>query len=305
MLTIRNLKFKNLTTFFSLGWPVATGPLRVRSGLGLLATAALAACTTVGQQANQPQASARRADVAATGGLRWDMPRAEVDALIGQPDGMQQGHGEVVYQYLARPAPGRGDGRADYYAIFRDERLAGWGTGRVRTVPGPVEAGLVVDTLVGGAHPPPRVAGRTGPASAQAAAPGEVAGTRSAAGSAHASVARREEESPVAPYRVAGPVAASVTTAAAGSDDELPGAVEAVLEPGAGALIGRFPPRGDPSPVLPIEEEPPPTPEALALATTSPPVAEPSARGTPEPEDREAGPLRKMLAGVRRRMEAR
>jgi hypothetical protein len=102
-------------------------------------------------------------------------------------------------------------------------------------------------------------------------------------------------------------VAASVTTAAAGSDDELPGAVEeAVLEPGAGVLVGRLPSRGDPwPPVLPVEEEePPPAPEALA-PTTSPPAEEPSARGMPEPQDREAGPLRKMLAGVRRRMEAR
>jgi hypothetical protein len=120
------------------------GSRRARLGFGLLAATALSACVT-GSEAGNPRTGTTRVDDGVS--LRENMSRAEVEAMMGPPDGMQPTSDQIGYQYLGRRAPGRGTARAEYYVIFQNDRLVGWGIGRVRTVPGPSGPTLLVELL--------------------------------------------------------------------------------------------------------------------------------------------------------------
>ena len=64
--------------------------------------------------------------------LREGMSPAQVEAIMGRPDGFQRSGDKVGYQYTNRLISGWSWDRADYYAIFQDDRLSQWGAGVVR-----------------------------------------------------------------------------------------------------------------------------------------------------------------------------
>lgn len=122
--------------------------------IGLFAAAAALTACASGQDPGGPRAGTVPADVALAR-LSQNMSRAEVEALLGQPDGMQQVPGEVGYQYLARPVPRRGVDLTDFYAVFRDDRLVGWGVGGVQAVADAGQPTLVIAALGDGTRPSP------------------------------------------------------------------------------------------------------------------------------------------------------
>jgi hypothetical protein len=75
------------------------------------------------------------------------MTRTEVEAIMGRPDGFQRSGDIVGYQYTDRLISGWSWNRADYYALFRDDRLTQWGPGEVRQGQGPNVGTLVVVPL--------------------------------------------------------------------------------------------------------------------------------------------------------------
>lgn len=75
-------------------------------------------------------------------GLQEGMTRQQVESKLGRPDGFQRDGQLVRYQYTDRMISGWGWDRADYYAVFNDDRLVQWGTGNVREKTGPA-AGTV------------------------------------------------------------------------------------------------------------------------------------------------------------------
>jgi hypothetical protein len=79
--------------------------------------------------------------------LREGMSRAEVEAVLGRPDGFQRSDDQVGYQYANRLMSGWGWDRADYYALFDGGRLVQWGPGEIRTGSGPNVGTLVVVPL--------------------------------------------------------------------------------------------------------------------------------------------------------------
>ena len=79
--------------------------------------------------------------------LQEGMSRQQVEGKLGKPDGFQRDGQLVRYQYTDRMISGWGWDRADYYAVFNDDRLVQWGTGDVREKAGPaVGAVFVVPT---------------------------------------------------------------------------------------------------------------------------------------------------------------
>ena len=88
----------------------------MRYRMTTLALAILAGCTT-GENATS---------------LREGMSPTQVEAIMGKPDGFQRSGDRVGYQYTNRLISGWGWDRADYYAIFQDDRLSQWGPGEVR-----------------------------------------------------------------------------------------------------------------------------------------------------------------------------
>ena len=99
--------------------------MKVRFLLPILA--AIAACTT-GEKVSD---------------LHEGMTREQVEKILGKPDGFQRNGEMVQYQYTNRLISGWGWDRADYYAVFADDRLMQWGTGEVRQKAPPV-SGVVV-----------------------------------------------------------------------------------------------------------------------------------------------------------------
>lgn len=75
------------------------------------------------------------------GSLSEGMSRAEVESVLGRPDGFQRSGTQVGYQYTNRFVPWTGQ-RADYYTVFENDQLTQWGTGEIR--PGPDVNYLVV-----------------------------------------------------------------------------------------------------------------------------------------------------------------
>jgi hypothetical protein len=75
------------------------------------------------------------------------MSPAEVEAVLGRPDGFERAGDFVGYQYADRLISGWSWDRADYYAIFENERLVRWGSGHVRQGTGPEFGTLVVIPL--------------------------------------------------------------------------------------------------------------------------------------------------------------
>ena len=94
----------------------------------LIGLATLAACAT-GEKATQ---------------LREGMTQAEVEAILGRPDGYQHVGDYVGYQYTNRLISGWSWDKADYFAIFNKGRLTQWGPGQVRPGNGPNVGTLIV-----------------------------------------------------------------------------------------------------------------------------------------------------------------
>jgi hypothetical protein len=82
----------------------------------ILGLALLSACTT-GQS---------------MGGLREGMSPGEVRATLGEPDGFERSGEFTGFQYTNLLVSGWAWDRADYVAIFEDDRLVQWGPGQVR-----------------------------------------------------------------------------------------------------------------------------------------------------------------------------
>ena len=72
------------------------------------------------------------------------MTRDQVIAVMGQPDGFQRAGDRVGLQYTNRLISGWSWDRADYFAIFENDRLVAWGPGEVRTGTGPNTGTLIV-----------------------------------------------------------------------------------------------------------------------------------------------------------------
>lgn len=65
------------------------------------------------------------------------MSRAEVDELLGKPDGFRRDGNFVGYTYSNRLISGWSYDRADYHVIFENDRAVQWGAGEVRQGTGP------------------------------------------------------------------------------------------------------------------------------------------------------------------------
>lgn len=72
------------------------------------------------------------------------MTRAEVESVLGRPDGFQRSGSMVGYQYTNRLISGWSWDRADYYAVFDNDRLMQWGPGYVRQGQAPGSTLVVV-----------------------------------------------------------------------------------------------------------------------------------------------------------------
>lgn len=88
----------------------------------------LSACTT-GEQASS---------------LREGMSPAQVEAVLGKPDGFARDGAVVSYQYTNRLISGWGWDKADYVVVFNEDRLAGWGPGQIRQGHGPNVGAIMV-----------------------------------------------------------------------------------------------------------------------------------------------------------------
>ena len=97
-------------------------------GLVIAALLLIAACTTGEKVAD----------------LREGMTPDQVREVIGDPDGFQRVGDFVGFQYVNRLISGWSYDRADYYAIFENDRLTQWGAGQVRQGTGPNVSTLVV-----------------------------------------------------------------------------------------------------------------------------------------------------------------
>ncbi len=66
------------------------------------------------------------------GSLVEGMSPAEVTSVLGEPTGQQRAGNVVRYEYADRMVSGWSYNRADFYAIFEDDKLAQRGTAEVR-----------------------------------------------------------------------------------------------------------------------------------------------------------------------------
>jgi hypothetical protein len=66
--------------------------------------------------------------------LELHMTTQQVDKLLGKPD-TEARHGDyLIWSYLRRLISGYGDHRADYYVVFRSEKVMDYGAGSVRVI---------------------------------------------------------------------------------------------------------------------------------------------------------------------------
>lgn len=66
--------------------------------------------------------------------LELHMTTQQVDKLLGKPD-TEARHGDyLIWSYLKRLISGYGDHRADYYVVFRAEKVMDYGAGSVRVI---------------------------------------------------------------------------------------------------------------------------------------------------------------------------
>jgi hypothetical protein len=96
-----------------LGTPRIGGAMKL---IVMTLALALGACTT-GEQ---------------MGKLREGMSPAEVSGVLGSPNGQTRSGDYLQYQYTNRLVSGWGWDRADFYALFEDDKLTAWGSGDVR-----------------------------------------------------------------------------------------------------------------------------------------------------------------------------
>lgn len=78
------------------------------------------------------------------GSLREGMSQDEVVGVLGRPNGFERIGSQVGYQYTNRLTSGWGWDRADYFAIFDQDKLVRWGAGEVRASKGPNVGTLMV-----------------------------------------------------------------------------------------------------------------------------------------------------------------
>jgi len=65
-------------------------------------------------------------------GLREGMTPTQVTEVMGAPTGQQRSGNLLRYDYTNALISGWSWDRADYYAVFEDDKLVQWGTGEVR-----------------------------------------------------------------------------------------------------------------------------------------------------------------------------
>ena len=66
------------------------------------------------------------------GSLRPGMSTAEVQSILGRPDGFRTVDGHEVFSYSNRATSGWSWDRADYNVVFRDGKVVEYGAGEVR-----------------------------------------------------------------------------------------------------------------------------------------------------------------------------
>lgn len=66
--------------------------------------------------------------------LELHMSVQQVEKVLGKPD-REARHGDyLIWSYLKRLISGYGDHRADYYVVFREEKVMDYGAGSVQVI---------------------------------------------------------------------------------------------------------------------------------------------------------------------------
>jgi hypothetical protein len=60
------------------------------------------------------------------------MSPADVKRIVGKPDGLERTENELVLKYTNKIISGWGMDKADYFFIFKEDKLTQWGAGTVR-----------------------------------------------------------------------------------------------------------------------------------------------------------------------------